>query len=210
VRGSPGANDNATGVGALLEISRLLHAAELPISVRFVAFVNEEPPFFLRRNQGSMVYARAARARGDDIILMVALDELGYYSNVKGSQHHPPPLSFFYPSEGNFIAFVSNLRSRAAMLRSAKTFQSLSDFPLEHIATTALVPGVSWSDHRAFWKHGYQAFMITDTAFYRYRHYHKATDTPDKLNYPAFSRLVQGLCRTFLILAKDYRSPAGH
>jgi Zn-dependent M28 family amino/carboxypeptidase len=203
VRGAPGANDNGSGVAALLELSRLARNASLPVSLRLVAFVNEEPPFFLRSSQGSMVYARAARARRDDIRLMIALDELGCYSNEPSSQHYPPPLGFLYPHVANFIGLVSNLQSRREMLRFAAHFQAASDFPLEHIATTSLVPGVSWSDHRSFWKTGYRAFMVTDTAFYRYRHYHRATDTPDKLAYPEFTAAADGLVRAVLAMAAD-------
>lgn len=203
VRGAPGANDNGSGVAVLLELSRLARTAAMPISLRLVAFVNEEPPFFLRPSQGSMVYAHAARARGDDIRLMIALDDLGCYSDQPNSQHYPPPLGLVYPRVANFVGLVSNLRSRREMLRFAEHFRSASDFPLEHIATTSLIPGVSWSDHRSFWKAGYRAFMVTDTAFYRYRHYHRATDTPDKLAYPQFAAVADGLVRAVMGMAAD-------
>lgn len=201
VRGSPGADDNASGVAALLELSwhfaRLAPAA----TVRFVAFVNEEVPFFMTHRQGSMVYATAARERGDDIRLMVSLEMLGYYRDESGSQRYPPLFRRFYPDRGNFLAFVSNLPSRQVMRGAARAFRARSDFPLEHLATVALVPGVSWSDHRSFWRRGYPAFMVTDTAFYRYAHYHRAEDTPEKLTYPSFARATRGLGACFAALA---------
>ena len=200
-RGAPGANDNASAVAALLEMSRLFKLQHPTISVRFVAFVNEEPPFSFRSKQGSMVYAKMAKARGDDIALMVAMDCIGCYSDQAGSQHYPPFFRFFYPSEGNFLAVVSNLASRHSMHMFVEQFHMVSDFPLEHLATTSFVPGVSWSDHRSFWKQGYRALLITDTAFYRYRHYHSASDTPDKISYPRFTQAVISLHNTFSRIA---------
>jgi hypothetical protein len=203
VMGSPGANDNASGLSALIEISRLFASVEPMLTVRFVAFVNEEGPFFTSRQQGSMVYAETARRRGDDIRLMASLETIGWYCNEPGSQNYPPLFKLFYPDCANFLGFVSNFRSRAAMRRLAKAFRANSDFPLETAATLQSVPGVSWSDHRSFWSHGYRAMMVTDTAFYRYRHYHMPSDTPDKLAYPKLTRVTSGLFAAFAELARE-------
>ncbi|MGR9046801.1 MAG: M28 family peptidase [Gammaproteobacteria bacterium] len=197
VLGSPGANDNGSGVAALLELSRLFKPFSPASSLRFVAFVNEEPPFFFWNDMGSMVYVKSAKQRGDPIRFMISLETIGCYRDRPGSQAYPPLLKYFYPDTGNFIAFVSNLRSRHVMRHCVRAFAAATDFPVQSIATLALVPGVSWSDHLAFWRAGYKAFMITDTAFYRYPYYHTAQDTPDKLNYEAFAEAVQGL---FLML----------
>lgn len=201
VVGSPGANDNASGVAALLEISRMFQALEPVVTVRFVAFVNEEPPFFWTRQQGSMVYAQAARRQGDDIRLMASLETIGCYSNQPGSQCYPPLFRFFYPDCGNFIGIVSDFSSRSAMRGLAAAFRTQSNFPLQTISTFRFVPGVAWSDHRSFWRQGYPAVMVTDTAFYRYRHYHAPTDTPDKLAYPELAKVTLGLFKAFAILA---------
>jgi hypothetical protein len=201
VIGSPGANDNGSGIAALLETSRLFARLAPDISVRFVAFVNEEPPFFMGRHMGSLVYARMARQRGDKIRLMVALETIGYFRHEPGSQRYPPLFRAFHPDRGDFIAFVSNLASRRLMRRTAAAFRTHSDFPLEQTATLAWVPGVAWSDHFSFWRQHYRAFMVTDTAFYRYPHYHTADDTPDKLDYPALARVNRGLFMAFAALA---------
>lgn len=201
VPGSPGADDNASGVAALIEIARALRQTRCERTVKLVAFVNEEPPFFFWGEMGSRVYARAARARGDDIRVMLSLEMLGCYSDAPGSQRYPPLLRFLYPTAGNFIGFVSNLRSRRALREVVRAFKASSDFPAESLASPALVPGVSWSDQLSFWREGYRAVMVTDTAFYRYPHYHRATDTPDKLDYARMARVVEGLAGALSMLA---------
>lgn len=203
VKGSPGANDNGSGVAALLELSRLFKQVHPKPSLRFVAFVNEEPPFFITGRQGSMIYAKAARRRGDDIRLMIALETIGYYCDAPGSQNYPPFFGLFYPDAGNFLGFVSNLQSRKIMRRMVRLFRTSSDFPVEHVATLGVVPGVSWSDHRSFWRYGYRALMVTDTALYRYPYYHSAQDTPDKLLYPELARVTEGLFGALSRLAAE-------
>ncbi len=206
VPGSPGADDNASGVAGLIEIARALRETRCARTVKLVAFVNEEPPFFYWGEMGSRVYARAARARGDDIRVMLSLEMLGCYSDSAGSQDYPPPLGFFYPDAGNFIAFISNLRSRRALAGLVRAFRAGSDFPAEKLASPAFVPGVSWSDQLSFWREGYPAVMVTDTAFYRYRHYHQPTDTPDRLDYARMARVVEGLASAVRTLAGDAMS----
>ncbi len=193
VRGSPGANDNGSGVAALLELGRLFQGAGLRHTLRLVAFVNEEPPFFLTAHQGSMRYARRARRRGEDIRLMLSLETMGYYCDAPGCQRYPPLFRFFYPDRGDFIAFVANWHSRKVMRRLARCFRAASDFPLEHVTSTALVPGVGASDHFSFWLRRYRALMVTDTAYYRYAHYHRASDTPERLDYERLAAVTLGL-----------------
>ncbi len=201
VPGSPGADDNASGVAAILELARLLRESKPARTIRLVAFVNEEPPFFFWGEMGSKVYARAARRRGDDIRVMLSLEMLGCYSDEKGSQGYPPLLRWFYPAQGDYIAFVSNVRSRHALRSVVEAFRAASDFPSEKLAAPALVPGIGWSDQLSFWREGYDAAMVTDTAFHRYRHYHQPTDTPEKLDYARMTRVVDGLARTLASLA---------
>lgn len=197
--GSPGANDNATGVAALLELSRLFATQTVERTVRFVAFTNEE--LFKTEAMGSRVYARACRQRGDDIRAMAALETIGYFTDTPGSQSYPPFFRWFYPDRGNFLAFISDVRSRTVMHEAVAAFRAHADFPVECCATFASVPGVDWSDHFAFWEQGYRAFMVTDTAPYRYPYYHEATDTPDRVNFDALARLLPGLAGAVATLA---------
>ena len=193
VPGAPGANDNGSGVAALLELARRLRGAAPARTVRFVAFVNEEPPFFKTEEMGSRVYARRAKERGEKIVAMLSLETIGYYSDQAGSQHYPSPLNYFYPATGNFIAFVANLGSRSLLHQSIAAFRRHAGFPSEGVAAPAFIPGVDWSDHWPFWQEGWPALMITDTAPYRYPHYHTAQDTPDKVDYERLARVVTGL-----------------
>jgi Zn-dependent M28 family amino/carboxypeptidase len=207
VLGSPGANDNASGVAALLEIGRALVGQRLRRTVRLVAFVNEEPPFFYWGAMGSGQYAEAARQRGDDIRLMMSLEMLGAYSDLRHSQSYPPMIGWFYPDRANFIAFVSNLSSRHVLKRTVQAFRRVSTFPSEYLAAPSIVPGVSWSDHLSFWRQDYPALMVTDTSFYRYPHYHTAQDTPEKLDYARMAQVVEGLAKAIVVLANDEALP---
>ncbi len=191
---SPGANDNGSGVAALLEIARTLRDFHPRRTLRLVAFVNEEAPFYRTGEMGSQVYARRARAHGDDIVAMLSLETIGYYSDAPGSQRFPNPVyAWFYPDTGNFVAFVSNLASWRLLRRCLHHFRRLSEFPAQGVAAPGSLTGIGWSDHASFWDQGYRALMITDTAPFRYPHYHRPSDTPDKLDYDAFARVVDGL-----------------
>ena len=203
MRGSPGADDNASGVAALLELSRAFAALAPERTARFVAFANDEPPFCFTEHMGSAVHAKAARARGERIALMVSLEMLGYYDGRPGSQHYPPLFRWFYPDRGDFLGFVGDLRSRGPMRRAAAAFRRACDLPLETCATFRWVPGVGWSDHAPFWRQGYRAFMATDTAFHRNPFYHTAGDLPGTLDYARFGAAVDGLVGCFARLATE-------
>jgi Zn-dependent M28 family amino/carboxypeptidase len=202
VAGAPGANDNGSGVAAVLELARLLRDATPARTLRCVLFVNEEPPFDQTDVMGSRVYARRSRERGENIVGMFSLETVGWYSEKPGSQRYPFPLSLFYPSTGNFIAFVSNLASRALLHEAIASFRRHAGIPSEGVAAPAFIPGVDWSDHWSFWQEGWPALMVTDTAPYRYPHYHAAEDTPDKVDYERLARLVTGLHGTLRELAQ--------
>jgi hypothetical protein len=193
VSGCPGANDNATGVAAMLELAHRLARTPASRTIRFAAFVNEEPPFFQTANMGSVVYANAAKARGDRIVGMLSLETMGYYSDEKGSQQYPAAVAMLYPDVGNFIALVANVGSARLLMDARRAFKSRTPFPVQSAAVPAAIPGVGWSDHWAFWQAGYAAMMVTDTAPFRYPWYHTANDTPDKIDYEKLAQVVDGL-----------------
>jgi Zn-dependent M28 family amino/carboxypeptidase len=197
----PGANDNATGVAAVLELARRFAGRAPARAIRFVAFVNEEPPFFKTAQMGSVVYANAARQRGDQIAGMLSLETMGYYSDVKGSQRYPAPVALMYPDVGNFIGFVSNVGSVRLLLSARRAFKERTSFPLQSASVPASIPGVGWSDHWSFWERGYPGMMVTDTAPYRYPYYHTAEDTPDKISFDKLAAVVDGLEHVIAVLA---------
>jgi hypothetical protein len=155
---------------------------------------------------GSWVYAKRCRTRGDQIVGMISLETIGYFSQEPGSQKYPMlGLNALYPSSGNFVAFVGNFSSRALVRDAIGTFRKHATLPSEGAALPSNVPGVGWSDHWAFWQHGYPAIMLTDTAPFRYPHYHARTDTPDKLDYDSMARVVIGVERVI----QDLANPKG-
>lgn len=199
VPGSPGADDNASGVAALIELARM------GLPARFIAFANEELPYFRTGEMGSQVWARAARERGDEVRAMLSLEMLGCYSDAPGSQAYPTPFSWLYPDRADFIAFVGDLGARDLVRRSIKYFRQSARFPSEGLAGPARIEGVTRSDHWSFRVQGYQAIMVTDTAFNRYPHYHQATDTPEKLDYLRMARVTLGLAAVIKELARENR-----
>lgn len=200
----PAANDNGSGVAALLEISRLLHSEQLKRAVRFVAFTNEEPPFFRTEHMGSHKYAQLCHENDDKVAAMISLETLGFYTDEPNTQQFPHAiLRLLYPTTGNFVSFVSNLQSQNLLNKSIAAFRKTTEFPSEGVALPAIVPGVDFSDHRAFWQLGYPAIMITDTAHLRYPHYHEAEDTPDKIDYEKLALVVAGLSRMILALSYE-------
>jgi Zn-dependent M28 family amino/carboxypeptidase len=193
VWGSPGANDNISAVAATLALARRFSDKKPGHTLRFVFFANEEPPFFQTGQMGSMVYTESCRAKGENIIIMLSLETIGYYSDKPHSQKYPFPFNFMYPSTGNFIGFVSNFASRKTLHTVIALFRKYCKFPSQGGAIPEIVPGISWSDHSSFWRQGYPAIMVTDTAPFRYPYYHTPEDTLDKVDYDRLARVVYGL-----------------
>jgi Zn-dependent M28 family amino/carboxypeptidase len=197
VRGSPGANDNATGAAAVLELARLL--ADLQgrsgKRIRLVLFVNEEPPYFKTEDMGSLHYARALATRKERVIAMYSLETLGHYSSEPGSQHYPFPFGLVFSDRADFVAFIGLLDARPLLHRAVRSFRAHTAFPSIGGVAPAVVPGIDWSDHWAFARYGFPAVMVTDTALFRYPHYHLPSDTPDKVDFERLARVVKGIER---------------
>jgi Zn-dependent M28 family amino/carboxypeptidase len=203
VSGSPGANDNASGVAGLLALARRFAGKPCGQTLRFVAFVNEEPPYFQTEEMGSLVYAKRCKERGDKISAMISLETIGYFSDSPGSQKYPSAgLGFFYPSKGNFVGFVGNTSSRALLRAAVSAFKKEQKLPCQGAALPAAISGIGWSDHWSFWECGYPAIMVTDTAPFRYPYYHMSSDTPAKLDYDRFALVVSGMEKVIAELAK--------
>ncbi len=198
---APGADDNASGVAGVLELAQVFAQERQSRTVRFVFFPNEEPPSFPTADMGSRHYATAARERNDQIVAMLSIESIGYYDTEKGSQRYPFPLNLAYPDVGDFIGFVSNLKSRSLLHRAIAAFRAHATLPTQGAAAPSWVPGVWWSDHWSFWREGYHAIMITDTAPYRNPFYHTPQDTPDKLDYDRMARVVHGLTHVVRAIA---------
>ena len=193
VDGSPGADDNASGVAGLLAIARRFAGARPDRTLRFVFFANEEPPHFQTPAMGSYQYARRCRERGETIVSMLSLEMLGYYNDARGSQQYPPPLAAIYPDTADFIGFAGNLGSRVLIRRSVAAFRRHSAVPAEGAALPELIPQAGWSDQWSFWQFGWPALMVTDTAMFRNPHYHTPSDRPETLDYERMARVVEGL-----------------
>lgn len=204
VVGAPGADDNASAVAGLLELSRIIKNKNTKKTIRFVAFTNEEPPFFYTKEMGSRVYVKEISKNKENIVAMLCLEMIGYYTEQEKSQKYPLWfLKFFYPSKGNFIGFVGNLSSIKLVRKTKKLFKKHSNFPVETLVAPTFLPGISLSDHSSFWKKGYKAIMVTDSAFYRNPNYHTANDTPDTLNYKSIAEVVDGLAKVIEDLSNE-------
>jgi Zn-dependent M28 family amino/carboxypeptidase len=193
VPGSPGADDNGSGVAAVLELARTMKNEGLTKSVVFAFFPNEEPPYFQTENMGSLRFARGLQRDYLPVLTMISVESIGYYSDQPHSQKYPPGIASFYPTVGNFIGFVSDLHSRELLRQAVKTFRATTHFPSEGAALPGWMEGASWSDHWAFRQVGVPAIMVTDTAPFRNPHYHQPSDMPDTLDYDKTARVTVGL-----------------
>jgi Zn-dependent M28 family amino/carboxypeptidase len=191
--GTPGANDNASGTAAVLALARAFADQRPSRTLRFVLFTNEEPPYYYKDSMGSLVYARRCRAGDDDVVAMLSLETIGYFSDARDSQRYPFPINLAYPSTGNFLGLVGNIGSSSLVRNAIGSFRRAAQIPSEGVAAPAFITGIGWSDHWSFWQQGYPGIMITDTAIFRYPHYHEPTDTPEKLDYNRLTRVVEGL-----------------
>ena len=199
----PGADDNASGIAGLIELAQLLGGQQLPMRVELVAFTLEEPPYFRTEHMGSAIHSASLRREGVEVRAMVSLEMIGYFSDDPESQKFPAPfLGAFYPSRGNFIIVVGTLGEGLLVRRVKTAMRGASPLPVYSINAPSSVPGMDFSDQLNYWGAGYDAVMITDTAFFRNQNYHTVYDTPDKLDYKRMAMVVEGVYAAVLVLAQ--------
>jgi len=193
VAASPGANDNGSGVAAVLALARSFRETAPARTLRFVFFPNRERPWFQTDGMGSLVYARDCQARGEQVVAMISIDSVGYFTDEPGSQKLPDIIAPFYPDAGDFVGVVGDLSSDGLVRRVLAAFREAATLPSEGSSGPGALPGVGWSDHWAFWQCGYPAVLVTDTGLYRDPHYHRFGDRAERLDYDGLARLVTGL-----------------
>ena len=192
----PGADDNASGVAGLLEVARLMsfYKPDLKNRIDLVAFTLEEPPFFRTENMGSAVHAKKLHESGANVKLMISLEMIGYFDERPHSQQFPVGIpGWFYPDAGDFITIVTNMKSSFQGANLKRLMRKHARIGVEQLTAPALIEGVDFSDHLNFWKYGYKAVMLTDTAFLRNPNYHKTTDTIDTLDFSKMPEVIKGL-----------------
>jgi hypothetical protein len=196
VPGSPGADDNASAVAGLLELARLLKESPGRRHISFVAFANEEPPFYGSNNTGSMVYAASLKEKNQALDFMISLEMIGCFTREEIQQYPLPGMSLFYPKTADFIGVAGNFRSWGRVSSLKKGIRKHSRIDVQTMVGPESIGGINLSDNVSFWRHGYRAVMVTDSAFFRNRHYHQETDTVDTLNFDAMAEVVKGLFLT--------------
>lgn len=202
--GFAGADDNASGIAGLLELSRLLSSTKLPMKVELVAFTLEEPPFFRLDVMGSMKHASALKKANVKVRAMLCLEMIGYFTDKSNSQDFPVPgMGAVYPTTGNFVAVVGSMTEMGLVRNVKKAMLRASDLPVRSINAPADVPGIDFSDHLSYWQQGYPAVMITDTSFYRNKNYHRAGDLPNTLDYARMAKVVDGVREAILEVSTD-------
>jgi hypothetical protein len=192
-----GADDNATGTTALLELARLLKGEKLNYRIDLVAFTLEEPPYFRTENMGSYIHAKYLKDNNIDVFGMVSVEMIGYFTDARDSQNYPLGLlSLFYGDKGDFITIVKKLNAGTFANEFNKKYKESGQIKTKTFASPKFLQGIDYSDHLNYWKFGYSALMLTDTSFFRNENYHKSTDTIETLDIPRMCNVIDALFYT--------------
>ena len=200
VPGTPGADDNASGVAGLLELARLHKGSLSKRTLIFVALVNEEPPCFGSNHMGSMVYAKQLRERRIPVEVMISLEMIGYFSRGRIQTYPLPGMRLLYPKTADYIGVVGNFHSCGYVSFFKKGIRKHSNIRARSLTAPEFFGGINLSDNYSFWRYQYRAIMITDTSFFRNKNYHQETDTIDTLDFDKMAEVIKGLYHTLLEL----------
>ena len=199
-----GADDNASGTVALLELARLLKDKKLNYRIDLVAYTLEEPPFFRTENMGSFVHAKYLKDNKIDVSGMISVEMIGYFDDSEGSQEYPLGImSWFYGNKGDYITIVKRFGEGKFAKQFEKKFKKSGQITTKTFAGPKFMQGVDFSDHLNYWKLGYSAVMHTDTSFYRNKNYHETTDTLETLNIPKMCSVINALYWSILQMKDD-------
>ncbi|MDA8792999.1 M28 family peptidase [Bacteriovoracaceae bacterium] len=191
-----GADDNASGVSGLLELARLISESQVKLKhdLELVAYTLEEPPYFRTVNMGSYHHAQLLRKSNIEVEFMLSIEMIGYFVDDWFSQSYPSPLLYlFYPLRGNFMAIVGGVNEFWSIRKLKKLFAQGTDLPIYSLNAPSVVPGIDFSDHLNYWDLGMEAYMISDTSFYRNKNYHKTTDSISTLDFDRMGKVVSGI-----------------
>ena len=194
-----GADDNATGVVGLLELSRLLKDKKLKYRIDLVAYTLEEPPYFRTENMGSYIHAKSLIDSKTNVLGMVSLEMIGYFKDEKKTQSYPiGALALIYGNKGNYITLVKKFAAGSFTRKFCRKYKSTKSIKTKKFSGPRALPGIDFSDHLNYWKFGYSALMITDTAFYRNKNYHQSTDTMETLDIYRMAKVIDGVANTLI------------
>lgn len=194
-----GADDNASGIVGLLEIARLLKGKELNQCIELVAYTLEEPPYFRTEYMGSYIHAKSLKDSGTEVTGMVCLEMIGYFKDEKHTQDYPLGfLKLFYGSRGNYITVVNKFSRGKGARKFTRHMDHFARLPVKKFNGPKSLTGIDFSDHLNYWKMGFSACMVTDTAFYRNKNYHQKTDEMGNLDISRMALVIDGVFLSIL------------
>jgi Zn-dependent M28 family amino/carboxypeptidase len=192
-----GADDNASGVVGLLELSRMLKGQKLNQRIDLVAYSLEEPPYFRTEYMGSYIHAKSLVDNKTEVYGMISLEMIGYFKDEKKSQSYPIGLlSLFYGNKGNYITLVKKFGAGQFTRKFCREYKSTKSIRTKKITGPQALPGIDFSDHLNYWKFGFSALMLTDTSFFRNKNYHEPTDTMETLDIKRMAKVIDGVFNT--------------
>lgn len=196
-----GADDNASGVVGLLELSRLLKGQKLNQRIDLVAYSLEEPPYFRTEYMGSYIHAKSLVDNKTEVYGMISLEMIGYFKDEKKSQSYPIGLlSLFYGNKGNYITLVKKFGAGQFTRKFCRKYKSTKAIRTKKFTGPPALAGIDFSDHLNYWKFGFSALMLTDTSFFRNKNYHEPTDTMETLDIKRMAKVIDGVFGTLTTL----------